>query len=88
MVLGSLPGIAVEILQLTARLGMLELDDWLLNTMGAVLEYLLHRKLFPQTPWVRRWDTCGTASCSRGNSLRANANQTETISPNQLWSEP
>ena len=86
MVLGSLPSIAVEILQLTARLGMLELDDWLLNTMGAVLEYLLHRKLFPQTPWVHRWGTCCTASFSRG--MRANANQTENISPNQLWSEP
>ena len=39
---------AIELTQFVACLGMLELDDWPLNTMGTALGCLLYRKLFPR----------------------------------------
>ena len=62
---GATVSAAIEVTQFVTCLGMLELDDWLLNTLGTALGCLLCRKLFPL-------------------DMRANANQTENISPNQL----
>lgn len=44
---GAAISAAIEVTQFVACLGMLELDDWLLNTLGAALGYLLYRRLFP-----------------------------------------
>ena len=44
---GAAVSAIIELTQFVTCLGMLELDDWLLNTMGASLGYLLCRKLFP-----------------------------------------
>lgn len=44
---GAAVSAVIELTQFITCLGMLELDDWLLNTMGASLGYLLCRKLFP-----------------------------------------
>ncbi len=44
---GAAVSAVIELTQFVTCLGMLELDDWLLNTMGASLGYLLCRKLFP-----------------------------------------
>ena len=52
---GAAVSAIIELTQFVTCLGMLELDDWLLNTMGTSLGYLLCRKLFPQTPWAQRW---------------------------------
>ena len=62
---GAAVSAVIELTQFVTCLGMLEMDDWLLNTMGTALGGLLYRKLFPL-------------------DMRANANQTEIISPNQL----
>ena len=44
---GAAISAVIELTQFVIGLGMLELDDWLLNTMGTSLGYLLCRKLFP-----------------------------------------
>lgn len=48
MVVGSLLSVAVEVVQLIARQGRLELDDWLFNTLSTALGCLLYRRLFPR----------------------------------------
>ena len=44
---GAAVSAVIELTQFVTCLGMLELDDWLFNTMGTALGYLLYRKLFP-----------------------------------------
>lgn len=44
---GAAVSAVIELTQFVTGLGMLELDDWLLNTMGTALGYLLYRRLFP-----------------------------------------
>jgi hypothetical protein len=44
---GAAVSAIIELTQFVTCLGMLELDDWLLNAMGTSLGYLLCRKLFP-----------------------------------------
>lgn len=39
---GSLCSAAIEVVQLCTRLGMLDVDDWLFNTIGTALGYLLY----------------------------------------------
>lgn len=50
---GAAVSAVIELTQFVTCLGMLELDDWLLNTMGASLGYLLCRKLFPRDARMR-----------------------------------
>jgi glycopeptide antibiotics resistance protein len=45
---GAAVSAAIEVMQFVTCLGMLELDDWLLNTMGTALGGLLYRKLLPR----------------------------------------
>ena len=45
---GAAVSAIIELTQFVTCLGMLELDDWLLNTMGIALGGLLYRKLFPR----------------------------------------
>ena len=45
---GAAVSAIIELTQFVTCLGMLELDDWLLNTMGTALGCLLYRKLFPR----------------------------------------
>ena len=42
--IASLLSALIEIAQLATRLGMLDVDDWLFNTMGAALGYWLYRR--------------------------------------------
>lgn len=44
---GAAVSAVIELTQFVTCLGMLEMDDWLFNTMGTALGYLLYRKLFP-----------------------------------------
>ena len=43
---GAAVSTVIELTQFVTSLGMLELDDWLLNTMGTALGCLLYRRLF------------------------------------------
>lgn len=45
---GSILSATIEILQLITRLGMLDVDDWVFNTVGTAAGYFLYRKLFPR----------------------------------------
>lgn len=45
---GAAVSAVIELTQFVTCLGMLEMDDWLFNTMGTALGYLLYRKLFSQ----------------------------------------
>ena len=45
---GAAVSAVIELTQFVTCLGMLELDDWLLNTVGTALGCLLYRKLFPR----------------------------------------
>ena len=44
---GAAVSAVIELTQFVTCLGMLEMDDWLFNTMGTALGYLLYRRLFP-----------------------------------------
>lgn len=39
---------AIEIVQLITRLGMLDVDDWVFNTVGTAIGYFLYRHFFRQ----------------------------------------
>lgn len=48
MLCGAALSALVEVVQLITRLGMLDVDDWVLNTLGAAMGYLLYRQFFRQ----------------------------------------
>lgn len=43
---GSVLSALVEVVQLITRLGMLDVDDWVFNTVGTAAGYLLYRLFF------------------------------------------
>ena len=47
---GSMLSTLVEVIQLITRLGMLDVDDWVFNTVGTAAGYLLYRYFFYRIP--------------------------------------
>ena len=39
---GSLLSVIIEVVQLITRLGMLDVDDWVFNTLGTAIGYCLY----------------------------------------------
>lgn len=45
---GAVLSATIEIIQLITRLGMLDVDDWVFNTLGTAMGYALYRHFFEQ----------------------------------------